>query len=390
MPISRLAIIASHPVQYQSPLFRRLIQEYGGCVYYGHLPDEWLQGEGFGVPFQWDVPLLEGYKYRVFAEEMDGEFRPGAAVRSFFRLRSWLKAQRPHAILCTGWYHPSLYIGLAAARLSGVPCLLRCESNLLRLRGAGARIFQRLMLRQYAAVLPIGEMNRRYYRHFGVSESEIFSAPYFVDNARFAAAAGKADRAALRARWAIPKKAFCFLFAGKLEEKKHPGAIIQAMAGIPSAHLLIVGAGPLESSLRTAAAEWKVSCSFTGFLNQTEIPGAYSAADCLVLPSDSGETWGLVVNEAMACGLPAIVSDRVGCREDLIVEGKTGHSFPFGNVPALAAHMRHFVESPGSSHIAGQEAVRHIANYSLEAASRGVLAALQNLDAKKGSIPCAD
>ena len=388
MSKSRLAIIASHPVQYQAPLFRRLIEEVGGCVYYGHLPDERMQGEGFGVSFHWDLPLLDGYEHRVFAQGLADGIHLRAAVKSFRELRAMLEAQRPDAILCTGWYHPSLFVGLAAARLSGAPCLLRCESNLLRLRGAGSRLFQRLMLSQYAAVLPIGKMNRRYYRHFGVPEDKMISAPYFVDNERFAAAAAQADRSSLRDRWAISKDAFCFVFSGKLEEKKHPESIIQALVGIPAAHLLIVGAGPLESTLRSAAAGLGVSCSFTGFLNQTEIPGAYAAADCLVLPSDSGETWGLVVNEAMACGLPAVVSDRVGCRDDLIVEGKTGHSFPFGNVTALAARLRHFAESPESAHAAGREAVRHIANFSIETASGGILAALQNLTCRKGALPC--
>ena len=347
-----------------------------------------MQGEGFGVAFQWDLPLLDGYKYRVFAEEIADGIRPRAAVRSFRRLRAWLNTQRPEAILCTGWYHPSLFVGLAAARWSGAPCLLRCESNLLHARSGASRLFQRLMLRQYAAVLPIGEMNRRYYRHFGVRDSKMFSAPYFVDNARFAAAAARADRRALRSRWAIPSNAFCFVFSGKLEEKKHPEAIVQALVGIREAHLLFVGAGPLESSLRDAAAGAGVPCSFTGFLNQTEIPEAYAAADCLVLPSDSGETWGLVVNEAMACGLPAIVSDRVGCREDLIVEGKTGFSFPFGNVPALSELLRHFVKNPKSARTVGKDAFLHIADFSLEAASQGVLAALHNLAGKKGKLAC--
>lgn len=384
----RLAILASHPVQYQAPLFRRLAGEGCGIVYYGHLPDERMQGEGFGVAFQWDLPLLEGYDCRVFAADLAAGFRSGAAVRAFRRLRAWLGEQRPDAILCTGWYHPSLFIGLAAARLSGVPCLLRCESNLLRPRSAGARLFQRLMLRQYAAVLPIGTLNRRYYRHFGVPDSKMFAAPYFVDNARFAEAAGRAGRSTLRARWGIPDDAFCFVFSGKLEEKKHPETVVSALAGIPSAHLLVVGAGPMEGAVRAAAASQGVSCSFTGFLNQTEIPGAYAAADCLVLPSDAGETWGLVVNEAMACGLPAIVSDRVGCMEDLIIEGKTGASFAFGNVPALAAGLRRFVENPGFARAAGKAAARHIASFSVEAAAAGVLAAVSNVTAK-GEMPCA-
>ena len=151
------------------------------------------------------------------------------------------------------------------------------------------------------------------------------------------------------------------------------------MVGIPSSHLLFVGAGALECSLRTAAADSGISCSFAGFLNQTEIPNAYAATDCLVLPSDSGETWGLVVNEAMACGLPAIVSDRVGCREDLIVEGITGHSFPFGDIPALAGRMREMASNAGVAKHMGEEACIHGHAYSIEAAAAGVKNAIMSV-----------
>ena len=79
---------------------------------------------------------------------------------------------------------------------------------------------------------------------------------------------------------------------------------------------------------------------WAGFLNQSQLGEAYAIADCLVLPSDWGETWGLVVNEAMATGLPCVVSDRVGCGPDLVVPGVTGDVVPFGDVPALSAALQ--------------------------------------------------
>ena len=80
--------------------------------------------------------------------------------------------------------------------------------------------------------------------------------------------------------------------------------------------------------------------SFAGFLNQTEISRAYVAADCLVLPSDHGETWGLVVNEALASDLPCLVSDACGCAEDLVGQKL---SFPMGDRKALAAKLERFL-----------------------------------------------
>ena len=377
----KLAVIASHPVQYQAPLFRRLAARDGLEleVFYAFLPDRKTQGDGFGVDFQWDVPVLEGYPHRVFAQG----FADGGGISklpgAFLRLRRELAACGPDAILCTGWHHLAMFSGIAAAVSTGKPRLLRCEANLSRPRPPAARIFHRAMLSLYQAVLPIGVENRRYYQTFGVRREQMFDSPYFIENARFADAAAEADRAALRVRWGIPPDAFCFLFSGKLVEKKHPVSVVEAMVGIPGAHLLIAGSGGLEGRVRAVAEQRAVGCSFAGFLNQSGIPSAYAAADCLVLPSDAGETWGLVVNEAMACGLPAITSDRVGCREDLIKEGETGYSFPFGNTEALASKMRTLAGTPGLAGQMGRSARAHIQEFSVENAARGIVRALRAL-----------
>jgi glycosyltransferase involved in cell wall biosynthesis len=130
-------------------------------------------------------------------------------------------------------------------------------------------------------------------------------------------------------------------------------------------------------SARVLAQQERLPLSFIGFLNQSEIVRAYVAADCLVLPSDAGETWGLVVNEAMACGLPAIVSDQVGCGPDLIHEGETGATFPMGDVTALAKRMVEFAADPDALVAMGQRAQRLVlSDYSVERAVEGTLDAI--------------
>jgi glycosyltransferase involved in cell wall biosynthesis len=109
--------------------------------------------------------------------------------------------------------------------------------------------------------------------------------------------------------------------------------------------------------------------TFAGFLNQSEISRAYVAADCLVLPSDYGETWGLVLNEAMASGIPAIVSDRVGCGPDLVIENQTGAICPFGNGAALAEQMVAFASDRQRMQEMGRRArERVLQEYSVEKA----------------------
>jgi glycosyltransferase involved in cell wall biosynthesis len=117
---------------------------------------------------------------------------------------------------------------------------------------------------------------------------------------------------------------------------------------------------------------------FTGFLNQAEIVAAYVAADCLVLPSDAGETWGLVVNEAMACGLTAIVSDQVGCHADLIVPGQTGWTYSLGNIDQLGDRLTTAIDlgSPGLT-IMGKNAQQKVmAEYNYQKVVAGISQAL--------------
>ncbi len=130
------------------------------------------------------------------------------------------------------------------------------------------------------------------------------------------------------------------LFVGKLIERKRPFDLLQAAARLAAdgrpVDVVFAGSGDQQDALATAAAASGVRTHFHGFVNQSELPGIYAAADVIVLPSDGRETWGLVVNEAMACGVPAVISDAVGCGPDLVETGVTGEVFPLGNVAVLA------------------------------------------------------
>ena len=222
------------------------------------------------------------------------------------------------------------------------------------------------MLGRVDRFLYIGSANKRLYQRFGVPDSRLYSAPYAVDNERFAgqALALRPRRMELRRQWGIGDDAFCVLFCGKFIEKKRPLDLVKATRSLIASgqlrniHLLFVGSGELgrelrqschvvydadtagsqapESSIAAGSPSELPPASFTGFLNQTEISRAYVAADCLVLPSDHGETWGLVVNEALASGLPCIVSDACGCAEDLVDQR---FSFGLGDIGILAERL---------------------------------------------------
>jgi glycosyltransferase involved in cell wall biosynthesis len=216
-----------------------------------------------------------------------------------------------------------------------------------------------------------------------MGDGHLISSPHFVDNGLFAqqSAQQKQQRSEIRARWGIPEDAYCFLFAGKLQNKKRPFDLLAAMEqlvghGDASAlriHLLIVGTGHLEEDCRRRVAERQLPVSFGGFLNQSEIAAAYAATDCLVLPSDHGETWGLVVNEAMACGLPAVVSDLAGCAEDMVMEGTTGLKFACGDIQGLTNCMGTMAADPAASRRMGEAAKQRVEElFTIEAAATGI------------------
>ncbi len=373
--IPRLGIFATHPIQYQVPWFRA-IQRSGAVeltVYYRTLPTAEKQGEGFGIPFEWDVPLLDGYRWEVIRRNVTATANVSivAAVRAC------------DVVIVTGWQHSFLRYAAIAARLTGRPVLVRGESNALRHRSFAIRFCHASFLRLFSGYLAIGEANDSFYQSYGIPETRRAWCRYFVDNDRFLAEANRLrdQRAALRQKWNVGQDAFCFLFAGKLIEKKHPFDVIEALRCAVSkqlpVHLLIAGDGLLRSTLETVAAAHALPVTFTGFLNQTEIATAYAAADALVLPSDYGETWGLVVNEAFLFGRPAIVSDRVGCGPDLVLSGETGLVVPFADVAALAGAMEQMVNAPAEARrwgCHGRDRVRQ--RYSIEAAVAGTLSAV--------------
>jgi glycosyltransferase involved in cell wall biosynthesis len=358
-----LAILTTHPIQYQVPVWQALAEdgrvpfEVWYLSNFGTRPDRDLE---FGKTFQWDLPMLSEYTYRFL------EGSTGVSPASFWdcrlkeQLRDRLVASRAKAIWIQGWQVLGYWQAVREARTAGVNVWLRAESNDLRPVPWWKRRIKRMAIGYLFSHIDrffcIGSANCRLYRSFGVADYKLLSGPYAVDNERFArqAASIRGQRNALRLHWGIENDAFCVLFCGKFIAKKRPldlvhaATVLKVSNRIPTIHLLFAGAGPLGAKLREACnvvfdaeSMWAdvarpaaaPPASFAGFLNQTEISRAYVAADCLVLPSDHGETWGLVINEALASGLPCIASNACGCAEDLV---GPEWSFPLGDIAALA------------------------------------------------------
>lgn len=359
-----LAILTTHPIQYQTPIWQQLAAD-------GRVPFEvwYLTGHGievsrdpeFGLSFSWDLDSLSGYTHRRLA------VADGATPTTFWKcrlqesLRKRIRDAGVTAIWIQGWQVLAYWQAVHEAKAAGAAVWLRGESNDLKPVPWWKRNLKRALLgwlfRRIDRFLYIGTANKRLYESYGVHESALLAAPYAVDNERFArqAEALRGRRSEIRREWKIPADAFCILFCGKFIEKKRPHDVVASARLLSTdapVHLLFVGAGELGASLRAqthvvfdadaggaAGADRGPQATFAGFLNQTEISRAYVAADCLVLPSDHGETWGLVVNEAIASGLPCVVSDACGCAED--VSRVAGcRRFELGDVEGLARELR--------------------------------------------------
>jgi glycosyltransferase involved in cell wall biosynthesis len=381
----KVAVVATHPIQYQVPWFQALAKTSSVdlLVYYALIPDREQQGIGFDLPFAWDIPMLEGYAWEALPNAVR---RPG--LKGFFAsstptIGDVFSRRRPDVAILTGWNALPLLQALRACLAQRIPRIIRGESNALRARPAKVRWLHRPLLFRYDACLAIGKANRDFYLGYGIDPARIFACRYFVDNRRIRAQFEDAlpARAVLRERWGIPSDRFCFLFVGKIERKKRVFDLLAALRVAARArddlHLLVAGTGELEREARAAAGKAALPVSFCGFLNQTELTQAYVAGDCLVLPSDFGETWGLVVNEAMVCGLPAIVSDRVGCGQDLVAPGVTGALFPCGDVEALAQRLCEMAADRARARALGERARERIKDYSVEHAVAGTLQAIE-------------
>lgn len=384
----RLAVVASHPVQYQVPWYRALASLVDLRVFYAHrvTPADHARA-GFGVPFEWDDSIFDGYHFEWLVNRAR---RPG--VVSFAGCNTPEIGRRLadlyfDAVVVNGWNLLTYAQTIYAARRAGIPIFVRGDSHLVTNRGwwrrAAKRVLYPRLMKSFDACLAVGALNAEYYRRYGVEDARIYRSPHCVDNTFFAQGAARArrDRSARRQALGVPSDAILFVFVGKLVDVKRP---LDFVRGLDEAartgariHGLVIGDGPLKPALAAHCRANQTPCAFAGFLNQSDLAVAYGIADCLVLPSSS-ETWGLVVNEAMAAGLPVIVSDRVGCAPDLVVDGETGFSYPSGDVRALAACIgRVAADAALRSRMRGLAAAR-IEAFSPAAAAAGVVAALQN------------
>jgi glycosyltransferase involved in cell wall biosynthesis len=384
----RIGYVVSHPIQYQAPLFRALSAQPGVDFEVLFGDDHGMESShdsGFGREVRFDVPLTGGFRHRFLRNVA---LRPGPRFTGIINpeIVSLLRRGRHDALIFHGYARATNLIAMLTPRGAVPKVLLRGDSNsrarVGRTKGKVKQVLLRALFKRVDRFLAVGTRNAEYYRAYGVEDSRISFAPYAVDNEFFrerSAAARNAPREARR-RLGMPEQHVLFVFCGKLVPAKRPADAIRALALARrevECGLVIVGDGPLRSDLEAEALRLGVASdvAFLGFRNQTELPEIYGACDALVLPSGH-EPWGLVVNEAMACGLGTIVSDEVGAAPDL-VDDRNGAIFSTGDVAALGKAYRRLAADPGGLMGMKAESFERIRRWSIEESAAGIIAGVR-------------
>lgn len=392
----KLAILTAHPIQYQAPLFRKLANhpEIDLTVYFCW--DFGVKGPshdtGFNQKIKWDIPLLDGYKYKFLpnwslrpSESFFGQINP-SIIKELFQ-------NRYNAIWVHGYASFTNWLVFSGAWISGTPILFRGESHLLTPRPTWRKMIKKYLLkwlfRSISGFLAIGTLNKEYYKHYKVPDEKIFNIPYMVDEDFFKEQSRKWEGRdkMTKKELGLSENSIVILYVGKIFGAKGPGAldllkayhqlIIENQRFTNSVALVFVGDGKERILLEEYVKKQNVkNVVFTGFKNQTEIPKYYGAADIFILPSYS-EQWGLVINEAMYFSNAIIASDQVGAAYDLVQPGKNGYRFKAGNISELKEVMQKLIRDGKLLDSMKKESKKLINQWSLRKCVDGVIYALK-------------
>lgn len=340
-----------------------------------------------------DQPMLDGYAWVGVTN-----YSPWPRLGRFYGLINpglVRLVAKSDCCIVYGHAYISFWLAIAAAKVLGRPVLLGTDATSLQAQYGASnwkswlkkRLFPFLYNRIADLVLVPSTASRRFIRSLGVPEERVILTPYVVDNESIAAIAANAEPKRIRREWRVPDNAIVAVFCAKFLARKRPHDALRAFAQVnaPNSYLVMVGEGPLGNSLRAEAEQLGIldRVRFIGLVKYSQLPEVYVASDVLVFPSEH-EPYGLPVNEAMICGIPAIVSDRVGAGEDLVEEGRTGFVYACGDVNALSDILRRVLFDRELLKRMGEAARQRIATWSpRENAAATILAAKKALASRQ-------
>lgn len=379
----KVLIFATHPIQYQIPIYQKLSTQIDLKVIY--LLKQTKKGQadaGFGVEFEWDIPLLDGYDYNYLENHSPhpSSSNYNGIIINKSELHQLMSDQSPDIVLINGWFPKGLKQIINYCHQHKIKTICRGDSNLMMpsniIKKTLKEVYIRSILRKITAFFYVGNENKKYYLHFGVKENKLFPALHCINTPFFK------DKFNHLKQRSFNLNSIDIGFAGKFIAIKNPFLLMDAINKSSFKNnitIQFIGDGPLKKSIENHAKELKLNVNFKGFLNQSEIvEKGYSKIDFLILPSKS-ETWGLVINEVMTGGIPTIVSDTVGCHSDLIEEGKTGFTFKNGDALDLANKIDLMIHLLINEPNINQNVLTKIKEYSLENTIKSYMSGIKSV-----------
>lgn len=364
----KLAVLINRAGPATAPLFRKLSEKFNTIVYYC---SDFGVGRGdldsdFNQQIDWGGHLLGGYKYKFLGS---------------LEIINELLKNRPDALIVFGWSHYKFWLAYAASIVFKIPFFVWSENPLsqeLLKKGFRQKIKKPILywlFRKASSFFYIGQENRIFYKYYSVPDEKLFFMPYAVDNDYFMGYPK------------TEKEGVTILFVGSLIEKKRPRDLLKAYEELTTynlqpttykkINLVFVGDGPLRKDLEIYVKDNNLKdVIFAGFKNQNEISRYYAMADIFVLPSGMGETWGLVINEAMCFGLPIIASDLVGSAKDLVRHSENGYVFQCGDISQLAEFLKDLIQDSDRRKVFGNKSLEIIKKYSYKEDILGITRAL--------------
>jgi glycosyltransferase involved in cell wall biosynthesis len=349
-PKYSVLLVSSQPIQNAAPLqIMARDNRVDSLTAYCSLPDKKLWRDAESLTREaFDLPVLDGYSWVKLRN-----YSPMPSLGKFFGLINpsviGLVSSRDCCVVF-GHSYVSFWMAIAAAKFCGKPLLLTTDATYIDSQYGGSwksslkkKFLPYLYNRVADLVLVPSTASKRFVCSLGVPEDRVVVTPYVVDNDYISAVAGRTDRKKVREEWQVPHEAVVVVFCAKFLPRKRPQDALRAFAqaDVPNSYLVMIGDGPLRESLKAEVEELALAdrVRFPGLIKYSRLPEAYAASDVLVFSSEH-EPYGLPVNEAMICGIPAIVSDRIGAGYDLVEHGATGFVYSSGNVDELAAILR--------------------------------------------------
>jgi glycosyltransferase involved in cell wall biosynthesis len=384
----RVLTISSHPIQYGAPLFRimathpKLDFQVAYCSLRG--AEAGFDPE-FGANVQWDVPLLDGYKWTHIPNRGNGS-------ENFLAWRNtglwkFIRQGKFDAVIShVGYVRATFWIAYLAARSVGIPFIFGTDASSIeprdesKLKLAAKKIIWPAVFSLAGQVLTASSAGRDMMISLGFPADRVSMTLDTVDNDWWLAQANVANREEVRRSLGFSPHEKIILFCAKLQPWKRPMDLLPAFASaaIPDAKLVFAGDGAQRAELEKEAATLNISgkVRFLGFVNQSQLPALYKSADLMVIPSRY-EPFGLVVNEAMLCSCPVVASDRVGAVRDLIAHGETGYVYPCGNTLALATLLKSTLADPAQLQSIRERALQRIATWTPNASADALVEAVE-------------